>query len=211
MSGNPVKNLKKCRGIIVWDFDGVLFDIKRFKEDNSAVFKKHGVSAEFYEKMREKMRNGKIIFSISGAVRMLRRMRLKLSERKIRQELHNLLSSGAYLDPSADKLLHKLRKAGFCHMILSFGTQAFQYKKIHVGCGHTFRRHFWKMRVTRQPKFLFIKKIIKSYPETPAFFIDDTKEHIDLVKKNLPRVKTVFYTGRKSLKEVARLILKNAK
>lgn len=204
-------NFSKCRGIIVWDFDGVLFDIKKFRGENYALFRKYGVQTLTMKNMRGQIRKKKILFSVAAALRIIKKLGSAIPLKKFRPEFYRTLSSQNYLYKDADRILHGLKRLGFCHLILSFGSTAPQYRKIYLGCGRGFTRHFKKIMVTRGHKYPLLKKIIRRYRGVPVFFIDDTKEHIELVNRHAPDVKTIFYTRKKSLKDVRRFVLATTK
>ena len=98
-------------------------------------------------------------------------------------------------------------------MILSLGNAQFQRKKMLVGCGVYFQEHFSRIFVTNRPKFLIISKIKKRFPGVPIIFIDDTKEHHDLVNKYVPGIITIQYSNLsgESLDSLERKILKHAR
>lgn len=203
----PARQLKKCRGIIVWDFDRVLFDTDRFIRDKKMVFIKHGVPSEAirhaYDVMyRSITRTTGRPFSLALLFELLRSRGVRLNEKKLRRAIYLILSRYRYLDPLADRILHRLRKAGFLHIILSFGSPQLQYNKIRIGCGEKFIKHFSKIIVTAKPKYTVIKKIVKANLGVPVFFIDDVKEHLDLAKRHSPSVITIHYSKRHSLPKI---------
>lgn len=204
-------NFSKCKGIIVWDFDGVLFDIKKFREENYALFRKYGVPTPTIKSMRDQIRKKRILFSVAAALRIIEKAGIIIPLKKFRQEFYRTLSSQNYLYKDVDRILHKLKRLGFCHFILSFGSTVPQYKKMHLGCGKGFARHFEKIMVTSGHKHPFLNKLVRRNHGTRLFFIDDTKEHIELVNRHVPSVKTIFYTRNKSLKDVRRIVLATTK
>ena len=211
MTSRGKSQLKKCRGIIVWDFDGVLFDIKAVRQENYTLFKKYGASDVALKNMRDRIRKSKMLFSVASALRVLKKSGIRIPVVKFRREFYRTLASQNRLYKDAEKILHGLKKLGFCHFILSFGSAPAQYKKIHLGCGRGFARHFEKIMVTSGHKYPFLRALAARHKGIPIFFIDDTKEHIELVNEHVPAVKTIFYTNRQSLAGVKRVILKHAK
>ena len=185
----------------------MLFDIKKFREGNYALFRKYGVQTPTIKSMRDQIRKKKILFSVAAALRIIKKSGTTIPLKKFRQEFYRTLSSQNYLYKDADRILHGLKRLGFCHFILSFGSTVPQYRKMRLGCGRGFTRHFKKIMVTSGPKHPFLNKLARRNHGIHTFFIDDTKEHIDLVKKYVPQVKTIFYTNKKSLKDVARFVL----
>lgn len=198
---------QKCRGIIVWDFDGVLFDYEYFSRHAEDIFNKHGIPPHIYQRAIQEIREKSNNFSAALAIRLMRGYGFSVPEKKIRKDLHAHLAATQYFSSRIDALLHDLRRRHFCHMVLSWGAASYQHKKISIGCGEKFRRHFIKIATTRKDKFLFLKKVVQEYHDVPIFFVDDKWEHIALVKKHLPGVHTIHFTKRHSLQRVRREIL----
>lgn len=204
---------ERPKGIIIWDFDRVLFDTDRFIRDKERVFQRNGISREAIRRAYETMyrsikQTAGRPFSLAMLFGLLRSQKIKINEKKLRERIRLLLSQESYLDPQADRIIHRLKKTGFRHIILSFGSAPLQYNKIKIGCGRKFVKHFLKIVVTTKPKYTVIKKIIKANPAVPVFFIDDAKEHLDFVKKYLPGVSTFHYSKKHQLSKIMRFLTK---
>lgn len=206
-------NLDKCKGIIVWDFDGVLFDTERYRLDNRLVWIRHGVPEKVILEIIEDIRRRRKMFSVTQFTRLLRKRKRGFSEKFIRLIFHKHLVEKEYYSLQIDRLLYRLKKKGFVQMILSMGSAPFQRKKMFVGCGADFQKHFTRIFVTSRHKFLTISRIKKRFPEVPIIFVDDTKENLDLVKKYVPGVATIHYSNLsgESPGNLERKILKYAK
>ncbi len=204
------KQLNKCQGIIVWDFDGVLFDTERLKQDFEEIFRQKNIDLQAVMKGSLHIKYIGRPFSLSFFLRTLKENGHSVSELFVRRKYQTLLQN-EYLDPQADRILRFLRRKGYLLTLLSFGVPSFQYPKIKIGCGKNFMRHFIKIRVTKNPKFMFIKNIHRKFPQLPIYFIDDTSEHITLVKKHIPFVKTIHFTSSHTLPKVAKYIVSHAK
>lgn len=198
---------RKPRGVIVWDFDRVLFDTELFYRGAKEIFKKYGVPPPLFWKMVLTIRKKKYPFSTARALHILRQWKIKIPEKKIRKEIHSHLALTNYFTADTDALLHRLRKRGFNHIILSSGAASYLRKRVLVGCGERFARHFVKISATIKPKHSSLKKLAEQYSPLPIFFVDDTKSHIELVEKYVPRIVTIHYTHRWSLRKVERTIL----
>lgn len=205
------KKPKNPRGIIVWDFDGVLFDTKRLVRDHEKIFSEHRVAPAELRRSAALLKKSGEPFSIAGLARILRRNKVLFSEKFIRRALHRNLVKYQYVPAETEKTLHYLRRLGFVHIILSFGSAPFQYKKIKAGCGKKFFEHFTKILVTKKPKFVSLKRILQKYPALPVFFVDDKEEHIALVRKHLPQISALHYKKGWSVKKVAHLVLAKTK
>lgn len=207
------RGTKHPRGIIVWDFDRVLFDTERFYRGAEKILKKHGVPPAQFWKMVFQMRKEGGQFSIARVLRILREWKILVPEKKIRREIHDHLFITNYFTTDTDVLLHRLRKQGFIHMILSAGATSYLRKRVQVGCGKKFIRHFAKIIATRKPKHLVLLKIRKNYPQLPLFFIDDTAKNLRLAGKHVPGIITFYYstTSGKPLRYLENKILNYAK
>src|SRR3989338_7449233 len=106
----PEKTLKGVKGIIVWDFDGVLFDIKTVRQENDALFRKYGVSDAAIKKMRDRIRKKKMFFSVVSALRVLKKSGMHVPLVKFRREFYRTLASQSRLYKDAEKILHGLKK-----------------------------------------------------------------------------------------------------
>ena len=202
-----IPKFKKPKGVIVWDFDGVLFDTKRLVRDHEKIFSEQRVAPAELRRAAVLLKKKGEPFSIAGLVRILRHNKVLFSEKSVRRALHKNLLKYQYVSPETEKTLHYLRRLGFLHIILSFGSAPFQYQKIKSGCGKKFIEHFTKVLVTKKPKFIFLRCILRRYPALPIFFIDDKEEHIALVRKHLPQILALHYKKSWSVKKVASLVL----
>lgn len=188
-------NKPKHKGILIWDFDGVLFETERYRLDNRKAFVKYGIPEEIILNVLDEMQRNKEHFSISRFIRGLRKKNISVSDKVIHAiNDHNITNKG-YYSPRVDALLHRMKKRGFIQMVVSKGSAPYQRKKMFVGCGIGFTRHFASLIVTPRNKHFTIAKIKKMYPAVPMIFIDDTKENLDLVKEHVPGVKTIHYSN----------------
>ena len=202
----PAFKFKKPKGVIVWDFDGVLFDTKRLVRDHERIFNENRVNPAELRHAAALLKKNGAPFSLARLMRILRHNKVLFSEKSIRRALHRNLLKYQYVSTETEKTLHYLRRFGFANFILSFGSAPFQYKKIKSGCGKKFLEHFTKVLVTKKPKSIFLKRILRKYSALPIFFIDDKEEHIALVRKHIPQILAVHFKKGWSVKKIARLI-----
>lgn len=207
------KQIKKTRGIIVWDFDRVLFDTDRFIKEREKIMRGHGIPANSIARAHKFMTNlvartAERPFSTTFFLENLKKDGVRFKEKVLRDDFKKLLVKCRYLDPSADRILHHLRRHNFINIIMSWGSAPYQYQKIRTVCGNDFLRHFVRVIVTTKPKYAVIGEMFRRFPSVPAFFVDDSDEHIGLVKKHLPRVRAIHFTGGKSLQKVRQEILR---
>lgn len=210
------KQIKKVKGIIVWDFDRVLFDTDTLIRDREKVMQRHGVPPQKIRTAYKFLMNlidktAKRPFSTTFFIETLKREKVLLKQNTLREDFRKLLIKYQYLDPAADRLLHDLRKRGFLHIMVSWGSAPYQYRKIHTACSASFLRHFARVIVTTRPKYIILKKITHRFPTIQTFFIDDSKEHIGLVKAHLPNVVALHFTSGKSLQGARQEILRRVR
>lgn len=202
------KKNRSGQGVIIWDLDHVLFDTERFALNNRKSFFRWGIPVSVVKMVREELRRKKKHFTPRAISNFLRHRGYNISERETRTIIHGNLSSYNYLFQNVDRVLDELKRKNFRHFIVSFGHPLFQRRKIHTGCGENFGRHFESIFVTsRGSKYRVIRRIVKKFPGNPVFFIDDTKEHIDLVRRHVPNVHAIHYTPAHSLQKVRKEIL----
>lgn len=213
MSPHQSKPPKKPRGVIVWDFDGVLFDAKQFRIDNRSRWVAHGVPERIILEVIEGIRGRRKHFSVSEFLRGLRKKGYRFSKAFARSVFHGHLMNNTYYAPETDRLLDRLRQKGFIQMILSMGSAPFQYKKMRVGCGRTFSRHFVKIVVTKKPKYLTLAQLKRRFSGVPFLFIDDTKEHLLLAKRHVPGIQVIHYSNasKRTIRDLEQRILLYAK
>lgn len=206
------RGVEHSKGIIVWDFDRVLFDTERFYQGAEKIFKKYGVPPTRLWEMVLRIRKEGSSFSIARALRIMREWKIIVPEKGVRRDLHKHLAETNYFTSDTDALLHRLRKRGFLHMILSTGAASYLHKRIRVGCGKRFIRHFVRISATRKPKHLTLLKIQRKYRGLPLFFVDDTLKNLELANKYVPGIITIYYstTSGKALSHVEKRILRYA-
>lgn len=177
--------------------------------------RRHGISSVDIQRVRGFRKNllartAERPFSTTFFLENLRKNGVRFAERSLRGEFRKLLAKYQYLDPNVERLLHMLRKRGFKNIILSWGNAPYQYQKIRTACRASFLRHFSKIIVTTKHKYAAIEKLMRRFPQVQTFFIDDSKEHIGLVKKHVPSVITLHFTKNRSLNDVKREVLRHA-
>lgn len=204
---------KRVRGVIVWDFDGVLFYIKKYRDNYRTHLVKKGIPLRSILSVLRNLHEEKKHFSIRGFIHLLRRGGVRNVAKVVRRGFYHQLQKGAYYSKETDRLLHRMTHAGFLHYIVSAGHARYQYQKMLYGCGTAFRAHFKKTVVTTRPKHIALQKIQKRHQGVPLFFIDDTREHLRLAKKHIPGIIAIHYSNARgrSLRAIERTILKHAK
>lgn len=183
------------KGVIIWDFDGVLFETSRQTQENLRLLGQIGIPEKTVLAAREFVLRSKKHFSMASFIRALNRNGKKYSARKIRHIFLTNWRINSYYDLRVDALLHRLKKRGFVQMVLSMGNASFQYKKMFEGCGTSFGKHFTILIVTRREKYHTLRKFKNKYNGIPFIFIDDTRHNLDLAQMHVPNIKTIQYSN----------------
>jgi len=166
------------------DFDDVLFNTRKFKQDIIAVFEKNGVSQE---KFRE---------SYWGKTRDLDRQikfiqeKYNIDTKNLEKDLVNLLTDlSAYI---FDDVLDFLKSSDRENMyVVSFGFEEFQRQKIK---NSALEKYFQDIVITDKLKSEAIGLIIDKYKiiDQELYFLDDRSEYLGEVKNKFPEIKTVL-------------------
>lgn len=189
-----VEKHKKIRGVVVWDFDGVLFELKKARQAEHQSWVELGIPLSVILEAVDAIRADKSHFSMATFIRELRKRKIAISEKAIRRVFHQALFSADYYSQEVDALLHRLSAKGFHQRVLSLGMPSFQYKKIS-SCGEGFVKHFDEIKITTRPKYLELLKIRKAFPLPPLIFVDDTKENLELADRHVPGIITIHYSN----------------
>lgn len=177
---------------IFFDFDDVLFDTRRFKEDYFRIFEKHGVSRKifdecYYEPLsKEKIKN----YNPENHIRRVcKKTGIKLSvfEKEIGIFLQD---TSEYVFEEVDEALKNFKRDELA--IISFSKTEFQKAKI-------FRsgivKLFCEVEIVNVLKGEAISKMIKEGKlslKQEIFFIDDRAEQLRSVKGICPQVVTIL-------------------
>jgi len=210
------------------DFDDVLFNTKRFKEDYYEIFRKNGISKEvlekcYYEPME---RVGEIDrYDPAGHVeRMCRANNIATAD--LQEDMLGFIAdTKRYIFEDVEGFLGSFKKEELC--IVSFSDTEFQrFKIFNSGIAGNFQ----DIEIVNELKAKAIGKIIKKKglsEDEHLYFIDDRVEQIGDVKERFPQIKTILmkrkegrYKDQKnkycdfecsSLKQVKKIIKTNGK
>jgi hypothetical protein len=207
------RSSKKPQGVIVWDFDGVLFEIDRYRLSHRSAWITHGVPRRVILSILDDIRRKKELFSTQAFYRGLRKHRYTFSLHFVRSVFHNHLRENHYYSIETDRMLDRFHKKWFILFVLSKGSAPYQYKKMDIGCGKSFRNHFEKLIVTPRAKYYTLLRLRRKYQSVPFVFVDDTKENLLLAKKHVPSIKTMYYSNSSdpSVRHLEKAILQYAK
>lgn len=172
------------------DFDDVLFDTKRFREDLQNLFFQHGISKEvFYENYYNPQEHKKVkTYDPWRHLDMIAEVE-KIDKSEILEELNEfMIDTNPYLFNDSVDFLKAFDDEFIC--IISYGEPKFQKMKIgecRVG------KYCEEIKITDELKSKAMEKELEKMADgEEVFFIEDRVEQIEDVKMKFPFVKTIF-------------------
>ncbi|MGW8184770.1 MAG: hypothetical protein ACWGHO_01495 [Candidatus Moraniibacteriota bacterium] len=178
--------------LIFLDFDDVLFNTRKFKDDYFDLFKKRGVTKDVFEKFYYDpldKRNTKSYSPVGHIRRVCRQSQLNYSEFE-EDVMRFTQNTDRYVFNDTIKFLENFSKKELC--LISFSKTNFQKSKI-FNSGIT--KYFNQIEIVDELKGKAIKKIIKlkaSNISERIYFIDDRVEHLTDAKIKNPNIITIF-------------------
>lgn len=176
--------------IIAIDFDGVLFNVERFKEDYYRLFRGFGFSRKTHQEAYvHGVTKGKGVYSRLHHFRYLQRVHPRISPERLEKGVAALLkNSSHYVYHDAVPFLSSLKEKGARFVLLSSG-RSFQREKVEEsGLSQFFTQRFI---ITRSIKSAAMLRAVKRFPAKNTFFLDDKKNVVDDMKKEYPEIQTI--------------------
>jgi hypothetical protein len=171
------------------DFDDVILDTKKLKEDMISEFRKLGISRKTFFELYEKSKEDDGGFRTYYYQKHLSLMSKKTGIAKnvfLKIFWGIIKNSSKYIFRDVVPFLENFKKEDV-HLI-SYGKNKYQKTKI-INSG--LKNYFQKIIAMAAPKHKSIIKIIgKNKAGEKLYFIDDRVKFIEEVKKNVPRIKT---------------------
>lgn len=178
------------------DFDDVLFNTKKFKEDCFGIFQGKGVSRKIFDECYyDPLDNRNIkVYDVRGHIsRICKKMGLDAAV--FEEEVGAFVAdTSQYVFSDVAETLKKFHKKDL--NIISFSVTNFQKSKI---VGSDVAKFFNKIRIVNVLKGAVVAEIIekeKMQDEKELYFIDDRTEQLESVKKRCPQVKTILCVRR---------------
>jgi len=177
--------------IYILDFDGVLFDDKRFKSDFRRVFGRHGVTHNAYEQTYRQAKEAKRgAYGIDTHLAVIHHIYPRVDISGLRRDLFVLAGhSRRYIFVDAKTFLVAAQKRGDKLFLLSTGDKLFQETKINASGIVPFLNNVFIATSSR--KASLFAKIKKQAGRRETVFIDDKREVVDEIKKHNPNVRVV--------------------
>jgi FMN phosphatase YigB (HAD superfamily) len=174
------------------DFDDVIFNAKRFKNDLIKVFLENGITRSefdnsYYTFAKKDQDRGKY-YDPKSQIQVLRRRR-QINHKKLNLKIDDLMGNlERYVFPDVAYFLGNFSKKDL--FLITYGHVRFQKNKIK---GSGIGKYFRKTIVSKKNKIDDILKIagkIKLFPEEDIILIDDRPEQIEEVEKRKKKVTT---------------------
>lgn len=182
------------------DFDDVLLNTKKFREDYIKTFKANNVPLEVFNKYYYdypvKKRNGRIIKYDSDEHLEIITEKEKIKTARLRSDIKKLIKKiSKYIFPDVENFLRSFKKNSL--YLVSYGDTRFQKNKIK---NSGLKQYFEKIIIIDKLKASSIKKIIEKnkFRKEKMFFIDDRVEQIGDVKRKIPEIITIFMKRKES-------------
>lgn len=174
------------------DFDDVIFNTKKFKQDLAGIFSAHGISGEEYENSYYDPNDDQPI-KIHDMEDQIQRLKMSHSfdEKSLRKSLDDFMqdsSSYVFEDVVPFVGLHENDKLS----VLSFGNKVFQEKKVKSS---KIQNYIPDIVITNKTKAEALADIFKennNLLKEKMLFLDDRTEQISEVKKMFPDVATIL-------------------
>lgn len=172
--------------LIVLDFDGVLFQRRKFKIKYEKIFHAHGIRARDYARTYRKAGCGRGgVYSPDEHIRLLTRMYPDCAADHLRRALFSLASqSHNYIFGDARPFLRYWKKKKATLVLLSSGAPLFQKKKIRASKLTAFFQRV--VVVPTVKKHTVLTGLMRMGPS--VFFIDDTADTVNAMHKRFPFV-----------------------
>ena len=187
------KEIPKMSGslLAVFDFDGVLFDDKRFKRDYESLFLRAGVSQEKYEATYvqiKKQGHYDARIHIKLAVHGLKAASV-IEKNLFARVIEFTKRSHDYIYADVPDFLRFLGDKEIRAILLSTGDTGFQSQKISKsGIGDLFDE---VIIIPDASKVSALKALIRREQPSSVMFIDDKKEVVEEIKASLPSIYVV--------------------
>lgn len=176
--------------LIFLDFDDVLFNTKKFKDDYFDLFKKRGVTRDIFEKFYYDPLDKRVTKSYSPVTHIERVCKqLPLDYAGFEELIVQFIGdTRRYVFKDVVKFLKNFPKKEL--YLISFSKTNFQKLKIF---NSGIAEYFSQVKIVDELKGNAIRKIIKNRDaDEKIYFIDDRVEHLTDAKIKNPNIITIF-------------------
>ncbi len=175
---------------ILIDFDDVLFNTKKFKEDYKKVFLNNWVDDKlfnetYYSKYVSEKRKSKL-YLMEKHLKRLGKCGINIYQ--LRKNINKLVkNSKNYVFDDTNYFLKKFDKSQI--YLLSFGKDKFKDDKIRYS---DIKKNIKKIILTNKLKAETVKKLKIDKSDAPIIFLDDRVEQITSIKNHNPDIITIL-------------------
>ncbi len=176
------------------DFDDVLLNTKKFREDYMKIFRKNNISLNIFNKYYNdypiRKRNGRIIKYDSDKHLKIIKEKENIKTGKLRRDIGKLIKRiNKYIFSDAENFLRQFKKNDL--YLVSYGNTRFQKSKIKSS---GLQKYFKETVIIDKLKSFAVRNIIKknNFRKEEMFFIDDRVEQIGDIKKKIAGIATIF-------------------
>lgn len=175
--------------MIFIDFDDVIFNTKKFKEDLKKIFSDFGISEDLYDSTYADSQDDRIIKIYDPRLQVQRIAKIKeISKEQITKSIDSLMQRcPQYVFSDLNEFLKGVGSEKVT--VLSYGNLDFQKEKINKS---GIVKDVGEVFVTDKMKSEVVGNILRESFQEKVFFIDDRVEQIRDVKKEFPFIITIL-------------------
>lgn len=174
------------------DFDDVIFNTRKFKDDFENIFEKNGISREIFKKYYVNPKNRLAIKTFNPWIHAENiSQEVNFDKEKLNTAINFFIKDlSRYIFPDILDFIRKFDKQDL--HIVSFGNKEFQTKKV-VSSG--IARYIKNIHIIQDSKSKTIEEIIYKNEISASesmFFIEDRMKNICDVKEKFPAIVAIF-------------------
>lgn len=182
--------------ILVLDFDDTLFKSKLFKKNLlDGIAENLDVEPSLVREAYDRVKSHG--YSTERHVSAIKEQIPSVQEEKLTPFIAHLFSDmDSYLFKEVTPVLESFKKKGITMILLTYGDHEFQSRKIS---GTGLVKFFQKIVITTDAKSIALKELFRDTHRMIA--VDNTVEHLNDIKKEIPAVETIAINRYDELQE----------
>lgn len=187
--------------LIVFDLDGVLFDVKKFKEALRKIFNGFGISNDLFDQTYQLSKKDKGYYQWRLQIDVLGAQNLKVNFNGLKEKLEDFLKNcREFLFVETKNVLAKLKKENKL-FLLTFGDRELHLEMKIKNCG--LEKYFDRIIFAGSPfKDEEIRELIETHPGEEIIFIEDNHKAVEKIRELFPhQLKVVEKQPDESLKK----------
>ena len=194
--GYTIATMKYSPCLAIIDFDGVLFNDMRFKQEYETLFQCAGISRVTYEKTyQQTKKKGYYDPRIHIRLALGSGKGASVTEKSLFSQIKTFLDqSFRFVYGDVKKFLAFLKEEGINAILLSTGDAVFQKHKLAKSGIHDFFNDV--IIIPHASKIADVDMILRKMKPMSAIFIDDKREVVEAIKNSLPSVYAIHMRRR---------------